>query len=47
MYKRGAAVIPQVVWPRHCVADTPGAEFHTQLVVEASMSLKYEPSSGP
>ena len=28
--------IDQVMWPRHCVKNTPGAEFHPQLVVEAS-----------
>ena len=25
------AGLPQILWPTHCVADTPGAEFHSGL----------------
>ena len=32
----GKTPMPQVLWPRHCVQKTWGAECHPDLVVDAS-----------
>lgn len=34
--KQSASLGPQVMWPRHCVAGTFGAQFHPELRVEAT-----------
>ena len=31
---------PQVLWPRHCVQGTPGAEFHSDLRVDADLIIR-------
>ena len=33
---------PQILWPDHCIRDTPGAEFHPELALAAIRHVVYK-----
>ena len=33
---------PQILWPDHCIRDTPGAEFHPDLAIAAVRHVVYK-----